>query len=306
MEWNKTGQILLAVTEGFPDYALLDSGRGRKLERFGGITVDRPEPQAMWSPHREARIWQAADGSFDSIEDSGKGRWQLRGASPVTWSISMDGIPMNCRFGSFCHLGIFPEQYPHWQWIASMVRLLRQFGEQRPRLLNLFGYTGAASILALVAGADVTHVDASRKAIEWARLNQASAGLERAPIRWILDDARKFTAREVRRERTYHGVLLDPPKFGRGPDGEVWNLFQDLPDLLQNCARLLENRRAFLILTTYAVRASSLSFDLLAREVLAGRGGCFTSGELILQEAGGGRTLSTSLFTRWTSYDLNN
>lgn len=291
--------IHLAVTENLPEYTLLDSGHGRKLERFGRVTVDRPEPQALWSPRLEATLWQGADGFFESAGDGEKGRWRLQGAPPESWPMVIDGLPMTCRFGSFCHLGIFPEQYPHWQW---MIRRIRGLGGQKPRLLNLFGHTGVASVLAAAAGAEVTHVEASRQAIAWARLNQSSAGLEKAPIRWILEDARAFAAREARRGRTYHGLMLDPPKFGRGPGGEVWHLFQDLPDLLRTSERLLEPGEAFLILTTYAVRASCLSFDALVREILAGRGGHCESGELVVREAQGGRALSTSLFTRWESH----
>ncbi|VBB69563.1 SAM dependent methyltransferase [invertebrate metagenome] len=292
-------KIFLTVTEGFPDYALLDSGDGRKLERFGHITVNRPEPQAMWSPHQESGVWKAADGTFDG--NNGAGSWQFRCPLPDTWFVSIDEMPITCRFNSFCNIGVFPEQYPHWQYMKNMIHRSKRV---KPQLLNLFGYTGVASLLAVIAGAKVTHVDASRKAIAWARLNQSSAGLDRAPIRWILDDARKFTAREVRRQHRYYGVLLDPPKFGRGPGGEVWNLFQDLPALLQNCEHLLEDEEAFLMLTTYAVRASSLSFDCLIREILAARGGHFESGELLLREVGAGRVLSTSLFTRWRSNGL--
>lgn len=291
--------VTLSVTEGFPDYALLDSGQGRKLERFGDIVVDRPEPQAMWSRHLPAARWDAADGVFDGDDEAEKGRWSLRGSLPDAWQIGIDGITCVCRFSAFRHLGVFPEQYPHWHW---MIDRLRAAGEQ-PRLLNLFGYTGAASLLAAAAGAEVTHVDASRKAIEWGRNNQALSNLSGAPIRWILEDARKFAAREVRRQRGYHGILLDPPKFGRGAEGEVWNLFDDLPDLLRTCTRLLEPQRSFLVLTTYAVRASSLSFGTLAAEAMASSTGRVESGELVLREHGGGRTLSTSLFARWTSDD---
>ncbi len=170
-----------------------------------------------------------------------------------------------------------------------------------PRLLNLFAYTGVASLLAAAAGAQVTHVDASKRAIEWAKENQVRSGLERAPIRWILDDARKFAAREVRRGRTYHGILIDPPKFGRGPNKEVWEIFDHLPELLGTIEKLLDPARAFMILTAYAIRASSVSIDLLAREALAGRGGSFEAGEVAIRESAGDRLLSTALFSRWRS-----
>ncbi len=294
-------QIFLTVTKGFPDYALIDSGHRRRLERFGYITVNRPEPQAMWSPHQKASVWEEADATFDSHKGTPKGHWQFRRSLPENWSVYIDDIPVACRFSTFPHIGLFPEQYYNWKYISKLVHSLKR---SNPRILNLFGYTGVASLFAVTAGATVTHVDSSRKAIAWGRLNQSIAGLEAAPIRWILDDARKFTAREVRRQQRYHGVLLDPPKFGRGPRGESWNLLQDLPALLQNCKHLLENQWAFLLLTTYAMRASSLSFDCLVREILMPRGGHFESGELLLQESGAGRVLPTSLFTRWRSDEL--
>jgi 23S rRNA (cytosine1962-C5)-methyltransferase len=183
-----------------------------------------------------------------------------------------------------------------------MLERLRERRGEAPRVLNLFAYTGAASLLAAAAGAHVTHVDASKKTIAWAKENQAASKLGAAPIRWILEDAPKFVAREVRRGRTYDLILVDPPKFGRGPEGEVWELFEHLAPLMKDCAKLLAPRAA-LILTVYAIRASALAFDQLAREALAKRGGIFSSGELALREAEDGRALPTSLFTRWVSHD---
>ena len=169
-----------------------------------------------------------------------------------------------------------------------------------PRVLNLFAYTGAASLLAAAAGAEVTHLDASKKAIAWGRENQAASKLDAAKVRWILDDAAKFVAREVRRGKTYHVILVDPPKFGRGPEGEVWDLFTSLPALLEDCRQLLEPRQSAMILTVYAIRASALAFDQLMRDTLKDKGGAFHSGELAIRSAGG-FAVPTSLFTRWVS-----
>lgn len=290
--------IALAVAREFDDYALLNSGNGRKLERFGPVTVDRPEPQALWSPLLPAEDWARAAGVFVGDAEGEDGRWRLAGSAPASWPMRIKGVTATCRFGNFRHVGVFPEQLPLWEW---MLDKLPRGGAEPPRLLNLFAYTGVASLLAAAAGAQVTHVDASKRAIDWAKENQAASGLERAPIRWILDDARKFAAREVRRGRTYHGILVDPPKFGRGPNKEVWEIFDHLPDLLRTVAQLLDPAHAFLILTVYAIRASSVSIDLLAREVLAGRGGTFESGEVAIAQSGSTRMLSTSLFTRWRS-----
>jgi 23S rRNA (cytosine1962-C5)-methyltransferase len=208
------------------------------------------------------------------------------------------GVTALCRLTAFRHVGIFPEQLPHWQWMLDWLGGLH--GEPA-RVLNLFAYTGAASLLAAAAGAEVTHVDASKKAIAWAKQNQAVSKLGSAPVRWILDDARKFTAREVRRGKSYHLILIDPPKFGRGPEGEIWNVFSDLGPLLRDCDALLAPGRSALVLTTYAIRASALAVDGLVRDCLAGRPGAIESGELAVVEQSGGRLLPTSLFTRWTS-----
>jgi 23S rRNA (cytosine1962-C5)-methyltransferase len=294
-------RLQLIETSGFPDYALLDSGAGRKLERFGAVVVDRPEPQALWTPRLDKRGWDKADAVFAGADDEEKGRWRIDKPVAESWPVKVADVTMLCRLSSFRHLGLFPEQLPHWEW---MLARLRECHGERPRVLNLFAYTGAATLLAAAAGAEVTHVDASKKAIAWAKENQAASGLGAAPIRWILDDAQKFVAREARRGKTYHLILVDPPKFGRGPDGEVWDLFTHLPPLLKGCTQLLAPKHAALVLTIYAIRASSLAFDQLAREVLRDRGGAFSSGELAIREADGTRALPASLFTRWVSDDI--
>jgi 23S rRNA (cytosine1962-C5)-methyltransferase len=293
-----TQQLSLIETFGFEGYALLDSGAGRKLERFGAVIVDRPEPQALWKRRLPDREWGNAHAVFSaSGEDDEKGKWRVDKPVPESWPVKVRGVTMLCRLQGLWHLGLFPEQLPHWEWMLA--RLATVKGET-PRVLNLFGYTGAASLLAAEAGAEVTHVDASKKAIQWAKENQAASKLEAAPVRWILDDAAKFVAREVRRGRTYHMILVDPPKFGRGPEAEVWDLFAGLPGLLSNCAQLLAPSQASMVLTVYAIRASALAFDQLCRDVLAERGGLFSSGELAIR-AEGGHAVPTSLFTRWTS-----
>jgi 23S rRNA (cytosine1962-C5)-methyltransferase len=292
--------LRVIATAGFPDYGLIDSGEGRKLERFGRFIVERPELQALWRPALEPGAWLRADATFKASgadEEGEGGRWRRNTAVPETWPMRVRDITMLCRLTSFRHVGVFPEQLPHWEWMLEQLRGVR---ERPARVLNLFAYTGAASLLAARAGAEVTHVDASRKAIAWAKQNQAVSALGSAPIRWILDDARKFVAREVRRGNLYHVILVDPPKFGRGPDGELWDVFAHLAPLLRDCAALLA-KRAALALTTYAIRASALATDSLMRDCLAGRPGPVESGELAVVEEAGGRLLPTSLFTRWTS-----
>jgi 23S rRNA (cytosine1962-C5)-methyltransferase len=298
--------LALLETQGFSDYQLLDSGNGRKLERFGPIVVDRPEPQALWTPSLPAPRWCEAHAVFSGEGDEEAGKWRTQKPVPESWPlrVSLAGageVTLLARLSAFRHLGLFPEQLPHWQWMAAALAPLTG-GAEPPRVLNLFAYTGAATLLAARAGAEVVHVDASKKAIAWARENQAASGLAGAPIRWILEDARKFAAREVRRGRTYDVILVDPPKFGRGPCGEVWDLFADLAPLLHGSAALLAPR-ARLVLTAYAIRASALSIGQLLAEVLASRGGRIETGELAIREAGGRRALPTSLFARWSVDD---
>lgn len=300
----------LIETTGFADYALIDSGYGRKLERFGAIVVDRPEPQALWSPKLPKAEWVQAHAVFSaSGEDEDKGKWRIDKAVPESWPvrIPLSGgahikaderfVTMLCRLQGLWHLGLFPEQFPHWQWMLERIASIKN---ETPRVLNLFAYTGSASLLAAAAGAEVTHLDASKKAIAWGRENQAASKLDAAKVRWILDDAAKFVAREARRGKTYHIILIDPPKFGRGPEGEVWDLFTHLPALMKGCAQLLAPQQAALVLTVYAIRASSLAFDQLCRDVLSDRPGSFDTGELAIRAANG-NAVPTSLFTRWIS-----
>jgi 23S rRNA (cytosine1962-C5)-methyltransferase len=295
-------KLRVLATAGFADYALLDSGNGRKLERFGRFTVDRPEAQAMWQPAGEPDPWRRANAVFRGFareeEDGEGGRWKSQQPLPESWPLEVLGVTALCRLTNFRHLGLFPEQLPLWQWMLGELGKV----EERPmRVLNLFAYTGVASLIAAKAGAEVTHLDASKRAIAWAKENQQQSGLARASIRWILEDARKFVARELRRGKAYHAILIDPPKFGRGPAGEVWDVFTHLAPLLRDCAALLARGPACLVLTSYAIRASALATDGLMRECLKMRGGVIGSGELVLVEQAAGRLLPTANFSRWTS-----
>jgi len=298
---RKTPVIL--ETEGWSDYALLDSGAGAKLERYGSLRIVRPEAQALWTPRRPQAEWGRADARFVGIgEEDSDGRWRYRnrpggGDLGETWRLSYDGVPFLGRFTSFRHVGVFPEQATHWDWMKDLIR------QARPRPVkgvDLFAYTGVASLIAAKAGAEVTHIDASKRAIAWARENQAVAHMEDAKIRWICGDAAKLGEGKTRRASRYDGIILDPPKFGRGPKGEVWDIFTHLKPLLEGCVSLLAPAPLFMILTAYSIRASFYSIDELAAEALAGHGGLLESGELVLREEGGGRRLSTSLFSRWS------
>jgi len=277
------------ASSGPEDYALLDSGNGRRLERFGDKLLDRPEEQAMWAPSLPESAWKKADAVFTGdVEEEGSGRWKQRQDAP-DWTCRHGALRYQCRLTSFRHVGVFPEQEAQWRFAAG--RLAAVPGA---RLLNLFGYTGIASLVAAEAGAEVAHVDASKKAIAWARENQALSGLEEKPIRWLCDDAGKFAAREVRRKNAYDMILLDPPKYGRGPKNETWRLFEDLPEMLKLCAECLKPGGT-LVLTAYAIRASYLALHQLCADIV---GGPVTSGEMVLLGKDGAKALPTSLYCR--------
>lgn len=284
-------------TTGWADYALLDSGGGRKLERYGPYTVVRPEPQCLWSPRLPESAWAAADAVFDPTDEEDAGRWRFRGKPRETWPLSWGDVRFQGRFTAFRHLAFFPEQAANWAWLDAQVRAA---GGQ-PRVLNLFGYTGVASLAMAAAGAAVTHVDASKKAVAWARENAELSGLADRPVRWIVEDAKKYVAREVRRGSKYEGIILDPPKYGRGPDGQVWRLFEDLPELAGLCAELLSENAKFLVLNAYAERISGAALAGLLAETLAARPGRIEWGELALVEERGDRAIGMSFYARWSA-----
>jgi 23S rRNA (cytosine1962-C5)-methyltransferase len=284
-------------TTGWADYALLDSGGGRKLERYGPYTVVRPEPQAMWDPRLPQDFWDKADAVFDPSDEEDAGKWRFRGKPKESWPMAWGDVRYHARFTAFRHLAFFPEQAANWAWLDQRVRAL----PGQPRILNLFGYTGVASLVCAAAGAHVTHVDASKKAIAWARENAALSGMEDRPIRWICEDARRYVQREVRRGSRYDGIILDPPKYGRGPDGEVWRLFEDLPELSALCAELLGEDASFLLLNAYAERISGAALSSLCSAKLAGRGGTIDWGELTLVEDAGERQIGMSFYGRWSA-----
>lgn len=278
------------IAEPWADYALVDSGHGRKLERYGAHRLIRPEAQAMWPP--AAQAWQA-DGEFTGgADEDGGGRWTLSPSLPRSWPLGWGAVRFHATPTPFRHLAFFPDMAPQWAWMAARVRP----GDE---ILNLFGYTGVASLVLAAAGARVTHVDASRKSVEAARANAALSGLAEAPVRWLVDDATKFVAREVRRGRRYHGIVLDPPKYGRGPDGEVWSLERDLGGLLADCARLLAENARFVVLTAYALRLSSLALRATLAAAFEARGGMIEAGEMAIREEARGLLLPTAIFARW-------
>ena len=288
---------LMLRTTGWSDYGLIDSAVERKLEHHGPGRVVRPEPQCLWRPRLPESDWAGADAVFDPTDEDEAGRWRFSGELAETWPLQWGAVRFHGRFTAFRHLAFFPEQAANWTWLDQQVRA----APAPPKVLNLFGYTGVASLVAAAAGASVTHIDASKKAIAWARENAALSGLEDRPIRWICEDARRYVQREARRGSRYDAIILDPPKYGRagrmaksgGCSTICLNCFICVPDLLSD-------QPLFLVLNAYAERISGLSLAGLLADALPGRGGSIDWGELALMEAAGDRGVGLSFFARWS------
>jgi 23S rRNA (cytosine1962-C5)-methyltransferase len=287
--------LVTIVAEPWDDWGLVDSGDGQKLERYGPFTVARPEPQAMGAPARAD--WDADATFVPGSDEEGGGRWVQHRPVPPHWPLSRGGVTFNASLTPFRHLGFFPDMAPQWDWMRAKIPEGRAEGAE---VLNLFGYTGVGTLLLSEAGAGLVHVDASKKSVEQGKDNARLSGLDQRPIRWLVDDAGKFTAREVRRGRRYDGILLDPPKFGRGPAGEVWRLEDNLAPLLADCRKLVDADSSFLVLTVYAVRMSALSIGELVKQLFADLGGTVEMGEMAVREEARGLLLPTAIFARWS------
>ena len=297
---------ILLQTSQWSDYALLDSGDGDKLERFGPYIFSRPEPQAIWKKNLSSKVWNNTSGKFISSSSTDNdqivGKWSLEKNLPDKWEINFENLKFFATPTPFRHLGFFPDQSPHWLWAAEKIKLHQQlFSKKTPlKILNLFGYSGVASLHAAANGATVTHIDASKKAINFAFKNRNLSSFENHPIKFITEDAVKFVQREIRRNNKYDAIILDPPKYGRGPNGEKWELFKDLPFLLNLIPQILSKKPLFIILNSYAIRASYLSLHYALKDVMQGFAGSVQSGELcITEEQKNPRQISTAIFARW-------
>jgi len=297
--------ILLHASH-WKDYALLDSGDGDKLERFGPYVFSRPEPQAIWKKNLSSKVWNNISGKFISSSSTNNdeivGKWSLDKNLPEKWEMHFENLKFFATPTPFRHLGFFPDQSPHWLWAAKKIKLHQQlFSKKKPiKILNLFGYSGVASLHAAANGATVTHIDASKKAINFAFENRNLSSSEHLPIKFITDDAVKFVQREIRRNNRYDAIILDPPKYGRGPNGEKWELFKDLPFLLNLIPQILSKKPLFIILNSYAIRASYLSLHYALKDIMQGFAGSVQSGELcITEDQNNPRQISTAIFARW-------
>jgi 23S rRNA (cytosine1962-C5)-methyltransferase len=300
---NASQQFTFLESSHWTDYALLDSGDGLKLERFGKYVFVRPESQAMWKRSLEAE-WKNAHALFVPTGEESGGHWDVKKKVEEKWELKYILDPSQVERGELKfwvmttpgrHLGVFPEVAAHWDWFSGLIAQAKR----EINLLNLFGYTGLATLAAAAAGAKVTHVDASKKSVSWARENQELSNLTEKPIRWIVDDALKFVQREARRGVKYDGFILDPPKFGRGPKGEVWEVYKSLPDLLAACRECLSKDPLFVVTTIYAVRASAVHVAQAMDDMMDGFGGNIEMGELVTREQSAGRLLSQAVYARW-------
>ncbi|MFO7938026.1 MAG: class I SAM-dependent methyltransferase [Kiritimatiellia bacterium] len=278
------------------DYELLDSGGGRKFERFGDYTLVRPCSQAVWKPELPQYIWDKANAAFDRADGN---RWHNRGTLPDEWRIEIDGIRFILSGTDFGHLGVFPEQRAQWNWIRETVAAAVKMRGEPLRVLNLFAYSGGSTLAAALGGAELCHLDASKGMVKWARRNAEANGLKDHPIRWIADDAHKFMCRELRRGRQYDAVILDPPTFGRGQKNEMYKIEQDLPETLNLCRKLLSDNPAFILLSAHTPGYSPIVLQNVLGQAMRKFGGSTSTGEMLLTGAEDVPPTPCGVYVRW-------
>ncbi len=283
--------IPTAYANDWTEYALLDSGHGEKLESFAGYTMIRPDPRAIWEPKQPKSLWEQADAHFIRT-DSDHGDWNIVKQPPTPWHVKYHDMQFVLHPTDFKHVGIFPEQAVNWTWMQSLIH-------PTTSVLNLFGYTGAATVACTEAGAHVTHVDSSKPSITWAHENCTQNNIPIEKTRWIVEDVVKFVVREGNRGNTYDAIILDPPRFGRGAKGEVWKLGNDLPYLLPSIKRIISKSPAFILLNAYTADLSSIALYNIMDSVFSSLGGKLTFGELTTKEKNTDRLLPQGSFVRW-------
>lgn len=286
----------LIVADQWQDYQLLDTGNGMKQERWGPYNLVRPDPQIIWHRPDEAP-WEGWDGYYHR-SSTGGGSWEFKRQLPEYWTIKYKSLTLKIRPTSFKHTGLFPEQAVNWDWFSAKIRAAKAAGRE-VNVLNLFGYTGAASCAAAAAGASVCHVDAAEGMVKWCRENAALSGLAEAPIRYITDDCLKFVRREIKRGRRYDGIIMDPPTYGRGSSGEMWRLEDQLWELLRECDRLLSDRPLFFLINAYTARLSPTVVANLLTDLLGPRAGALSAGEIGLPAKRDGKILPCGIYGRW-------
>jgi len=288
----------LLITKKSQDYELLDSGDGEKLERFGEVVLSRPDPQALWSKRKTADVWGSVHARF-SHED-GKGKWVAIKDFPKVWNVTLSDVTCTLKLSPFKHLGIFPEQSTHWRTMQETIQKHFVAG-RKLSVLNLFGYTGGASVACARAGAEVCHVDASESAVKWSKTNREASRLSEDSIRFIVDDARKFVEREIRRGKKYDIVIMDPPIYGRGSKNELWKIEDDLVPFLSKIKKVISDKPVAILLNGYASGYSHVAYKQLLEGVTEGLDGQVFSGELAIEESESKRLLPCGIYTKWES-----
>jgi 23S rRNA (cytosine1962-C5)-methyltransferase len=282
------------ITKPTKDYELLDSGGEEKLERYGGVVLARPDPQALWEKNLSEGEWKKAQGRY--VRGGKEGEWLTNGGGlPKEWGIEFGGLQFLIRPTSFKHTGLFPEQLSNWEWLGDILRK-----KEKPNVLNLFAYTGGATLAAARAGAMVTHVDASKTAVAWAKENAELSGLAETPIRWLVEDVVTFVKREIKRGKRYDGIIMDPPAFGHGPKDELWKIEEDFMELVRLCGELLSDEPLFFLVSGYAAGYSPLAFAYNLEQFRKKFGGEITFGDVTIEEKGSGRLLPCGIFARWS------
>jgi 23S rRNA (cytosine1962-C5)-methyltransferase len=295
----QTSSVL--ITPPGPDYELLDSGEGEKLEKFGQFVLSRPDPQALWKKNLSKEEWDKADAYF--TRGTAGADWTYKpGFVGEKWPISFGGLKFWIKPTAFKHTGLFPEQQPNWDWLRKTIEasIAERSPEDVPEVLNLFGYTGGATLACAQAGAKLVHIDGSKAAVTWARENSELSGIGDKPMRWIMEDARTFVERELRRDRHYDGIIMDPPAFGHGPDNELWKIEVDFLELLDNCKKLLKPKPLFFLINGYSAGYSSIAYGNNLLPLREQFGGTIETGELTIQEKSG-RLLPAGIFARWSA-----
>lgn len=289
------------ITSSGKDYELIDSGDGEKLERFGAYTLRRPDPQALWRKRLPEEKWAHNDGYFTREER--RGEWVLPSHVPKRWNAEFGGLKLWIKPTAFKHTGLFPEQAPNWDWTAEIIADAKKREPAAPiEILNLFGYTGAATLACARAGASVVHVDGSKSAITWAKENAESSGLAAAPVRWILDDAQVFVEREIKRGRKYQGIIMDPPAFGHGPKKELWKIEEHLVSFIERAKQILADKPLFFLVNGYSAGYSAIAYENNLLSLKEQHGGRIEIGELTIAESGTApRLLPCGIFARWSA-----
>ena len=286
----------ILVAERSDDYELLDSGDGQKLERYGRVVLSRPDPQALWPKMLSKSKWDDISAKFERVRTTGK--WQIMKEISDPWQVTLEGITFSLKLLPSKHIGLFPEQSAQWEWIADKIQTRTTQGNP-VYVLNLFGYTGGASLACAKTGAEVTHVDSSKFAVDLAMKNRDLSGLKEKPIRFIVDDVRKFAEREIKRGSKYDIIILDPPVYGKGLKGEVWNIENDLMSLLLRLKNIISLEPLSVMLNGYASGYSSMTYSQMLFSAFSDFGGKVSFGELAIKESSGNRLLSSGIFARW-------